>query len=115
MNEKAIYNFQNISFTLIIITFYILYTISILGLSRNAPQYIETLDTYVRIYICVFLIYRFNPLRSKIEFTELDRKIVFSAGLFILTTTAISNVARYYLDKARRTILDLNDFALSNI
>ena len=110
MNEKAIYNFQNTSFTLIIFTFYILYAISILGLSRNAPQYIETLDTYVKIYICVFLIYRFNPLRTKIDFTELDRKIVFSAGLFILTTTAISSIAKQYLDKAKTTLLGFNIF-----
>jgi len=110
MNEKAIYNFQNRSFTLIIITFYILYAVSMLGLSRNAPQYIETLDTYVKIYICIFLIYRFNPLRTKIEFTELDRKIVFSAGLFILTTTAISSFATYYLDKAKTTLLGFNIF-----
>ena len=110
MNEKAIYNFQNRSFILIIFTFYILYAVSILGLSRNAPQYIEILDTYVKIYICIFLIYRFNPLRTKIEFTELDRKIVFSAGLFILTTTAISKVASYYLDKAKTTLSHFKNF-----
>ena len=111
MNENAIiYNFQNISFTLIILTFYILYAISILGLSRNAPDYIQTLDYYVKIYICLFLIYRFNPLRNRIVFTELDRKIVFSAGLFILTTTAINNVALYYLDKAKTKLSYLNAF-----
>jgi uncharacterized membrane protein (DUF4010 family) len=111
MNKKTIvYNFQNISFTLIILTFYILYAVSILGFSRNAPQYIESLDYYVKIYICLFLIYRFNPLRTRIVFTELDRKIVFSAGLFILTTTAISKVARYYLGKARTKLFYSNDF-----
>ena len=34
--------------------------------------------------------WRFNPLREKPEFTELDRKIAFSAGVFILTTTALN-------------------------
>ena len=34
--------------------------------------------------------WRFNPLRSEYEFTDLDRKIAFSAGAFILTTTALN-------------------------
>ena len=49
---------------------------------------------YMRIYICLFLIWRFNPLRQffvnkPIVFTNLDRKIAFSAGLIILSTTVI--------------------------
>jgi len=110
MNQNSIYNFQNVSFTLVIISFYILYTISILGLSRNAPHYIQTLDYYVKIYICLFLIYRFNPLRNKIEFTELDRKIAFSAGLFILTTSAINSIVAQYLDKAKTKLSNFNVF-----
>jgi hypothetical protein len=39
--------------------------------------------------------WRFNPLRTHYEFTDLDRKIAFSAGLFILTTTALN---QYLLD-----------------
>jgi hypothetical protein len=34
--------------------------------------------------------WRFNPLRTHYEFTDLDRKIAFSAGAFILTTTALN-------------------------
>jgi len=56
----------------------------------EAPVYLSNLDYYVRIYICLFLIWRFNPLRTKYEFTDLDRKIAFSAGVFILTTTALN-------------------------
>jgi hypothetical protein len=110
MSQNSVYNFQNISFTLVIISFYILYAVSILGFSRNASDYIQTLDYYVKIYVSLFLIYRFNPLRSRIQFTELDRKIVFSAGLFILTTTAISSIAMQYLDKAKTKISNFNAF-----
>jgi len=108
--KKAIYDFQNRAFTLFIIISYILYGISIIGLSRNAPMYIQTLDSYVKIYICLFLIYRFNPLRNKIEFTELDRKIVFSAGLFILTTTAINKIALNYLDDIKSKLKRVSQF-----
>jgi hypothetical protein len=109
-SEKALYDFQNTAFTLFIIISYILYGISIIGLSRNAPTYIQTLDSYVKIYICLFLIYRFNPLRNKIEFTELDRKIVFSAGLFILTTTAINKIALNYLDDIKSKFQKVSQF-----
>ena len=69
---------------------YILIFISALGVSQVDPKYLESLDYYIRIYICLFLIWRFNPLRSEYEFTDLDRKIAFSAGAFILTTTALN-------------------------
>jgi hypothetical protein len=81
---------QDKFFTVFIYTTYILLIISALGLSESAPVYLETLDYYIRIYICLFLIWRFNPLRSNYEFTDLDRKIAFSAGVFILTTTYLN-------------------------
>ena len=43
---------------------------------------------------------RFNPFR-KVEFTELDRKIVFSAAIFIFTTTAINSLLVTYLKKIK--------------
>jgi hypothetical protein len=43
---------------------------------------------------------RFNPFR-KVEFTELDRKIVFSAAIFIFTTTAINSLLITYLKKIK--------------
>ena len=81
---------------------------SALGLSSTAPEYLKTLDYYLRIYICLFLILRFNPFRkyfpiykkSYIKFNDLDRKIAFSAGLFILTTSILNN----YVDDLQQII-----------
>jgi hypothetical protein len=77
-------------FNIFIILSYALIFISFFGLSDSAPKYLESVDYYVRIYICLFLIWRFNPFRKVYKFTDLDRKIAFSAGLFILTTTALN-------------------------
>jgi hypothetical protein len=110
MKEKTLYNLQNYAFTLFIIISYFLYIISIIGLSKNAPRYIADLDGYVKIYICLFLIYRFNPFRSKIQFTELDRKIVFSAGIFILTTTTINNIILNYFDIIKAKLQNFSQF-----
>lgn len=87
--KKQLYNFQYLAFNTFIISSYILLFLAILGLSQNATVYLNYLDYYVRIYICLFLIYRFNPFR-RIEFNELDRQIAFSAGLFLLTTSALN-------------------------
>jgi hypothetical protein len=98
--NKKLNDFQEWCFNLVIIVTYLSIVASILGLSTLAPKYIDDLDYYVRIYICLFLLWRFNPFRKITKFTELDRKIVFSAGLFILTTSALNE----YLIRAKDTI-----------
>jgi len=99
MNAK-INTVQEIFFDIFIYISYALIVISFLGLSNAAPKYLYDLDYYVRIYICLFLIWRFNPFRKIDTFTNLDRKIVFSAGLFILTTTALNQ----YLEKTTNSL-----------
>jgi hypothetical protein len=89
MKDSAIYTIQHNLFTFIILVSYVLITLVYLGWSTSASSYLDIIDYYLRIYVCLFLIWRFNPFR-KIEFTELDRKIVFSAGLLLLTTTALN-------------------------
>jgi hypothetical protein len=93
-NEK-LNSIQEKFFNIFIIVSYTLIFISFFGLSDSAPKYLESIDYYIRIYICLFLIWRFNPFRKVEKFTDLDRKIAFSAGLFIITTTALN---QYLID-----------------
>jgi len=98
ISKTKLHNFQNKFFDTFIYLSYILTFISALGITELgitelSLTYLDNLDYYIRIYICLFLIWRFNPLREKYEFTDLDRKIAFSAGLFILTTTALNEYA----------------------
>lgn len=94
MNKQQLHNYQEKIFDIVIYVSYGLIILSALGISEFAPKYLSTLDYYIRVYTCLFLIWRFNPLRTHYEFTDLDRKIAFSAGAFILTTTALNQ----YLD-----------------
>ena len=81
-------------FTFVII--YFLYFIISLGLSATAPKYLSFLDYYVKIYVSLFLIWRFNPYRH-VKFTSLDKKIAFTSGLFVLfATTSINQVLINY-------------------
>jgi hypothetical protein len=86
--KDKIHKFQENAFNLFIIISYTLIFITFFGFSQKAPKILGFIDYYVRIYICLFLIWRFHPFK-KVEFTNLDRKIAFSAGLFIFTTTAL--------------------------
>ena len=85
-------------FTFVII--YFLYFLIALGLSATAPKYLSFLDYYVKIYVSLFLIWRFNPFRS-VKFKSLDKKIAFNAGLFILfATTSINQILISYFKNA---------------
>jgi hypothetical protein len=103
MKATTIHKYQEQLFNLFIYTSYFLIIVSALGLSESAPKYLDNLDYYIRVYICLFLMWRFNPLRTHYEFTDLDRKIAFSAGAFILTTTALNQ----YLDIIKEYIKKL--------
>lgn len=104
MNKTKIHAFQEYFFNLFIVLSYILIILSMTGLFKTAPKYLETMDYYIRIYICLFLIWRFNPFRTHYEFTNLDRKIAFSAGLFILTTTVLNEYIDVFASKAKELI-----------
>ena len=89
---------QNIGFNVFSFVSYILIVSNYFGLFDTDSKYLALLDYYIRIYICLFLIWRFHPFKDKYEFTELDRKIAFTSGFFILTTTTLYN----YLDKIKQ-------------
>jgi len=75
---------------------YVLYVVIIFGQIPNAVLWLNELQYYVKIYVSMFLIMRFNPYRS-VPFTELDKQIVFSAGIFLLLTTALSSLLTRYI------------------
>jgi len=76
---------------------YILYFVVALGLSTTAPKYLSLLDYYIKIYVSLFLLWRFNPFR-KLRFTSLDKQIAFSAGFFVLSsTTSVNKIIIDYL------------------
>jgi hypothetical protein len=83
--KKNIHHSQELFFNTFIIIMYSCYIAIAIGLLPSFPLYLNYLNGFVHIYICFFLLYRFNPFR-RIKFTELDRKIVFSSGLLLFTT-----------------------------
>ena len=92
-----LYEFQNHALNTITFFTYVLYIVIALGLSATAPSYLSDLLFYTKMYVSLFLIYRFNPIR-RIKFTPLDAKIAFNAGIFLLFTTAINRISVIYIN-----------------
>lgn len=99
--NKKLHILQHKIFDAVLILTYILYAVIALGLSANAPEYLNMLEYFIKIYISLFLIYRFNPFRQ-VEFTDLDVKIAFNAGWFLLTTTIVGTILQQYIDNIKQ-------------
>lgn len=84
---------------------YILYIFVIFGVTKYAPQYLETLKNIIKIFVSVLLIISFNPFAKKSRsITEFERKLVFSAGIFLLISTSIISIIEIYILKIIKTI-----------
>ena len=70
-----------------------LYLSTLIGLSIIPSEYQIYLDVFLRTSISLFLILRFNPF-NKNEFSDYDKQIVFSSGLFLFSTTALNTFIR---------------------
>lgn len=79
---------------------YLLLILSVLGVAQWAPIYLKDIDLYSRVYISLFLLLRFNPW-SKVTLTEMDRKIAFSAGALLITTTFLGK----YVQQVKQTVV----------
>ena len=79
------------AYTYLKYTSYIFLIISTLGLSKYAPEYLDELNIFIKLFICGFLIYRFNPIFGTEIFDEFDKNIVFDSALYLLSTSLIIN------------------------
>jgi len=87
-----LYETNNFIFNIAITIIWILIFLSFVNFySEKTKAILSIVSYYIRIYVCIFLIVRFNPFYSiftkkKFVFTDLDRKIAYSSGITILTT-----------------------------
>jgi len=85
---------------------FLFFTISsYIGLGFSKPALLTAVDYYLKIFLALYLLYRFNPLRKEFEFKELDRRVAFSAGVFIFTTTILNKILITYSTKYRDEVL----------
>jgi hypothetical protein len=92
---------------------YVLYFLAILGVGSLAPEYLSTLRGFLKIYVGLLLVGLYNPVTYKDrKFTDIDRKMAFSAGLFLLlSTTLVSSIEAYLIENTNNVIIfDRFDF-----
>jgi hypothetical protein len=93
-----------VTLSTIVNAFFVLY---VLGFLKNQNQLVDTISVFLKVFIGLFLIVRFNPfynvLTYRKNFSEFDRKVVYSAGCYILIINGIV-VYNDYLSKEQETI-----------
>ena len=82
-------------YTYITYLLYILFFISFFQIKNNAPDYLDDLNIVKNVFICLFLLYRFNPLTNNI-FNEFDKKIVFDSALYLLFSSLFIDIYLFF-------------------
>lgn len=96
------YETQYTMFNWATVAVYVLTALAMFGISASAPAYLNTLRTAIQIYVGLFLLFRFHPFRTaSTKFSELDRKVAFTAGAFIAMTTILGATLNRYLQKTK--------------
>ena len=94
IDNKNIYNFElyfikgfSVITKIVVILFFI-------GFLTDKPKFILEINFVIKFLLGLFLIYRFNKYRkNKVTFTELDRKICYSVGIYIV----IISLGEYFI------------------
>ena len=81
-----------------------------IGMLSEEPLILRIIDFWIKVFVGLFLLYRFNPY-IHIKFTDFDRKVIFSAGTFMFVTTIVNTYLINYVKKAK----DLGKFAYGRV
>lgn len=98
------WNLHTSAYLWTIFIIHLTYAVVLVGLVEVEPHYLTTIEYYVKVYVSIFLIWRFNPYHHTNKFTEVDRRIVFSAAIFIVTTSVLKHVIDQYRPQIKMAI-----------
>jgi pilus assembly protein TadC len=105
LHQLTEFNWHRKTYTYIFNFTYFLYFVAFTGIFAFEPSYLVLFNDIIKYYIGIFLIIRYNPFISVKKLTEFDRDIVFSAGIFVLLTTAFANIAQRYLERNIKKVI----------
>lgn len=107
--ENIIYYYWYVS-EIIVYFLYFCVILYIVGFVKDdrAYYYLNTVDSYAKLVVSFFLMYKFNMFKKKIEFTEFDRSIVFQAGFFLFFTMISNNIILYYINYLKTHISSIS-------
>ena len=72
-----------------VVLLYSCYFLLYVGIFYINPKYIKNLSIAIRLFVCVFLIYKFHPFREH-KLSYFDDKLIFASAILILTDMGIT-------------------------
>jgi len=84
---------------------HIAYIAIFFGVVLIDESYLRQMSTLVQLGVCLFLIWRFFPLRKLRELTKLDRSIIFYCATFLLLNVVAIEVYKTFIEPLRHLIL----------
>lgn len=66
-----------------IISIHIIYIIIFIGIINLNGNYLNEFNIFIQLFVCLFLILRFNPFRKPV-FREHDAHVIFGSATFLL-------------------------------
>ena len=102
--DNAIEGIKKPTFLVTVALTYVSYIFIFLGISYLLPTYIRSISNVLHVVICLFLIYKFNPLRSAQQITETDKNLIFFAALFIIMSTRITEFTISFFDSMKQVL-----------
>jgi len=89
-HKKIFLNIIHFSLALLILSF--------IGINFISPQYLESLENILHVYISIMLIGKFNPfINKKNGFDKYDKNFAFSAGIALLLSTSLTHIFDNYI------------------
>jgi hypothetical protein len=77
----------------------LIFILFIIGFFQSKPTSFLRVNSIIKILLGMFLIYRFNKYRVKnISFTELDQKVAYSAGIYIVLLSFADILDSYVIE-----------------
>jgi hypothetical protein len=65
------------------------YLLVFLGVFVTVPQQIKWLNTFIQIFICVILMYNFNPYRDVRKINSFDNMLIFGSAFILFTNVVL--------------------------
>jgi len=91
-------------YTLLILSYVFYFALMIQFIKlKNYTVYNTYLQTIVQIYVSLYLLIRFRPFH-KIKFTDLDKVIIFNAGILLITTSILSYYIDFYMTSIKKIL-----------
>jgi hypothetical protein len=105
VDNKNFYNFELKFLTYFSYVTKFTVLLFLIGIFQNKPTILIQFNFVVKVILALFLIYRFNSYRKhKIEFTELDRKVCYSVGIYIILISFL-DIINYYTETIRSNFI----------